>query len=281
MALSPNGENVLCGYADGTMRVWDVETGIVFIKWVGDAGSVWSLCWSPDGKRLVSGSSDGTARVRDVKSGKTVVGPIKTGHESVLAIVCSPDDTKFATVGYDESAVKIWDSKTGKLLTTLTHDYSVRSLAWTSDGNKLLCSSLGLIRIFDTATWYQIAILEGHTNHVVALSLSQNDRLLASASDDKTARLWNLDTNLPVGPPLKHGSQVQCAALSADGKILVTGCEDKNVYLWDIETILKEADLKNLPPPDTKIASVDIISHTLSLIYVCCLNRRRLKVIQD
>jgi WD40 repeat protein len=81
MALSPNGENVLCGYADGTMRVWDVETGIVFIKWVGDAGSVWSLCWSPDGKRLVSGSSDGTARVRDIKSGKTVVGPIKTGEE--------------------------------------------------------------------------------------------------------------------------------------------------------------------------------------------------------
>ncbi|KIK36868.1 hypothetical protein CY34DRAFT_34569, partial [Suillus luteus UH-Slu-Lm8-n1] len=114
MALSPNGENVLSGCADGTMRVWDVEVGIITIKWVGDAGSVWSLCWSPDGKRLVSGFSDGAARVRDVKSGKTVVGPIKTGHESVLAIVCSPaDDTKFATVGYHESAVKIWDSKTG------------------------------------------------------------------------------------------------------------------------------------------------------------------------
>lgn len=133
--MSPNSENVLSGCADGTMRVWDVEAGIITIKWVGDAGSVWSLCWSPDGKRLVSGFSDGAARVRDVKSGKTVVGPIKTGHESVLAIVCSPaDDTKFATVGYHESAVKIWDSKTGELLTTLPHDYSVRSLAWTSDG---------------------------------------------------------------------------------------------------------------------------------------------------
>ncbi|KAG2030380.1 hypothetical protein BDR03DRAFT_974677 [Suillus americanus] len=93
------------------------------------------------------------------------------------------------------------------------------------------------------------------TNAVWAISLSQNERLLASASDDKTARLWNLDTNLPVGPPLQHGNKVHCAALSPDGKVLVTvGCQNKNAYTWDIHAILKKAGLEDLLQPLSDVA---------------------------
>ncbi|KAG2033213.1 hypothetical protein BDR03DRAFT_967968 [Suillus americanus] len=104
------------------------------------------------------------------------------------------------------------------------------------------------IRIFDTATWQQIAILEGHTGNVNAISLSQNNRLLSSISFDQTARLWNLDTNLPVGP-LQHEGNLGSAALSPDGKVLVTGCQNKNAYIWDVHAILKEYGLEGLLLP--------------------------------
>jgi len=103
-------------------------------------------------------------------------------------------------------------------------------------------------------TWQQIAILEGHTHIVQSLSLFQNERLLASASYDRTARLWNLDTNLPVGVPLQHQSFVHSSAISADGKLLVTGCADNNAYLWDIHTMLKDdghEDLLSIPNVNT------------------------------
>lgn len=256
IALSPTGGIVTNGITDGTVRLWDVETGKVIAKLTGHTTAVLSVCWSADRERVVSGSWDGTTRVWNINSEETIIGPIKTGHESVHVVMYSPDETKMATGGHNEHAVKIWDAKTGNLLDTLEHDQAVFSLAWVSNGKRLISASRGPIRIFDTTTWQQTAILEGHKKVVRAISLSRNDRLLASVSDDKTSRLWSLDTNLPVGPPLqhKHRTPVECAAFSADGELLVTGGEN-NVYVWDVLVVLKEAGLKDLllPIPDVSL----------------------------
>ena len=246
IALSPNSKTVASGSRDGKVRLWDVETKKVAAKWSGHIEAAGSLCWSVDGERVVSGSNDGTIRVWDVQSGNTVLGPINTGRLLVYAVIYSPDRTKIATGGYREHAFKIWDAETGNLLSIIGHDSTVLSLAWTSDQKKLIAGAYASISIFDTTTWQEIAILEGHTRYVNALSLFQNDHLLASVSFDETARLWNLDTNLPVGPPLQHQAAIQGGAISADGKLLVTCCGDKNAYVWDIHTTLKDAGLEEL-----------------------------------
>ncbi|KAG2337920.1 WD40 repeat-like protein [Suillus weaverae] len=295
ISLSPNGKTVSSGSDDGAVRLWDVETRKAIAKWTGHTDVVSTLCWSPDGERLVSGSNDGAVRVWDIETSKTVL-EINTGHKWVNAVVYSPNNTKIATGGYYENAVKIWDSKKGKLLATLKHgssyyDEIVWSLAWTSDGKKLISgSSIGSIRIFDTATWKQITVIRGHESHVLAITLSRNGRLLASASIDKTARLWNLDMNLPVGPlwTLQHKDWVQCVALSDDG-VLVTSCRNKNVYTWDVHVILKEVELEDLLSTGTNIVSVNT-SPTLSLrisavrhqkIDLKFSNRMHLKVTQE
>jgi len=246
IALSPNGKTIASGGGSGKVKLWDVKTKKVIARWIGHAEGTESLCWSVDDERVVSGSNDGTIRVWDIENGDTVLGPIKTGHQCVHAVIYSPDTTKIATGGSNENALKIWDAKAGNLLSTIEHVSTVWSLAWTSDQKKLITGSNASIRIFDTATWQQIAILEGHRSHVYSLSLFQNDCLLASGSWDNTARLWNLDTNLSVGPPIQHQDVVYSAAISADGKQLVTGSADKNAYEWDIHTTLKDAGLEDL-----------------------------------
>ncbi|KAG2101366.1 WD40-repeat-containing domain protein [Suillus discolor] len=249
MSLSPTGKTIASGSSNGTVRLWDVETGKVVVKWKGHASFVGPVCWSPNGGRVVSGSNDGTARVWDVKSGKPVKGlnPIETGHLSVYAVRYSPKASMIATGGCDESGIQIWDAKTGELLSTIELDQSVWSLTWTSDEKKFIAGVEDSIKIFDTTTWQQIAVLEGHTNVVYSLTLFPNDRLLASTSWDKTARLWNLETNLQIGPSLQHKTDVTCAAFSADGKLLSTaGWQDKNAHTWDIQDILKTAGLEDL-----------------------------------
>ncbi|KAG1837573.1 quinon protein alcohol dehydrogenase-like superfamily [Suillus subalutaceus] len=257
MALSPNGKISVSGSGgnDYDMRLWDVETRKVIANWTGHTDVVCALCWSAEGERVASGSWDGTARIWDDSGTNIMI--IETGHGWVNAVMYSPDSSKLATGGEYEFTIKIWDAKTGELLNTLKHNRRVFGLAWTSDGRKLISGSDGPIRIFDTATWQQIAVLRGHTDRVTAISLSQNNRLLASTSTDKTACLWNLDTNLPVGLPLQHERVLRSAALSPDGKVLVTGCENKIAYTWDVHAILKEASLEDLLPISANIAPKD------------------------
>jgi len=137
----------------------------------------------------------------------------------------------------------------------LKQDQQVWSLAWTSNGKRLISGTYE-IWIFDTTTWQQIAALEGHTDWVNAISLSQNERFLASAGYDKTARLWNLDTSLPVGPPLQHEKVLYSAAFSPDGKVLVTGCENTKAYIWDVHAILQKAGLEDLLQPVSNVNSM-------------------------
>jgi len=108
IALSPNGKTIASGSWDGKVRLWNVETEKVVAKWTGHTDIARPLCWSVDGERVVSGSFDGTIRVWDVESGDTVLGPIKTGHYHVHAVIYSPDTTKIATGGYKEHALQLF-----------------------------------------------------------------------------------------------------------------------------------------------------------------------------
>jgi WD40 repeat protein len=249
IALSPNGTAVASGGFDGKVRLWDVETGKVIGKWTAHSDAVASVCWSTGGKRVLSGSGDaernsGTARVWDIKSSKTIL-EIQTGSDNGSWVaIYSPDSLKIATVS--KTVANIWDAKTGKLLSRVPTPADLSSVVWMSDGKKLVGGSKNSIMIFDTSTLQKITTLKGHRSWVHVIALSRNERLLVSASYDYTAHLWNLDTNLPVGPPLEHERTVLCAAISADGKLLVTGCDDNNVYVWDLHAILDKAGLEDL-----------------------------------
>ncbi|OAX39897.1 WD40 repeat-like protein, partial [Rhizopogon vinicolor AM-OR11-026] len=118
------------------------------------------------------------------------------------------------------------------------HKSPVLSLASTSDQKKLISGSFdGSIRIFDTATWNQITILH-HENRdgVAALALFQDDRLLASISNDDI-RLWDLDTNFPVGPPTQDGDSVVISLCwSTDGEHVLTGYLEGMIRVWNIRS---------------------------------------------
>ena len=75
-----------------------------------------------------------------------------------------------------------------------------------------------------------------HAGKVTAVAFSPDGTKLATASEDNSARLWDVATGQPLGPPMEHDNEVKAVAFSPDGTKVVTASWDKTARLWDAAT---------------------------------------------
>ena len=81
-----------------------------------------------------------------------------------------------------------------------------------------------------------ITTLEGHTDDVISVTFSPDGKTLASGSDDRTVRLWDVNTGQVKTTLRDHTSGVTSVVYSPDGKTLASGSGDRTVKLWDVNT---------------------------------------------
>ena len=88
----------------------------------------------------------------------------------------------------------------------------------------------------------ETARLEGHTDGVYALAVLADGRL-ASGSDDKTIRLWDVASGAETARLEGHTSEIRSLAVVADGR-LASGSDDKTIRLWDVASGAETARLE-------------------------------------
>lgn len=94
------------------------------------------------------------------------------------------------------------------------------------------------MRLWDVATEQSLAVFEGHTDMVTAVSFNRDGMRLASASLDKTVQLWDVASAQRRGV-LTHPQPVHGVDFVTDGKRLVAVGDGGMVFVWDAETGMK------------------------------------------
>ena len=103
------------------------------------------------------------------------------------------------------------------------------------------------LRLWDTETGEELAVLRGHTVGVRTCAFSPDGTRIVSGSDDNTLRLWDVETGDEIAVLRGHTGGVLTCAFSPDGMRVVSGSNDGSLRLWDAVTAKAMAVFYHLP----------------------------------
>ena len=311
ISFSPDGKTIASGSGDRTTKLWNIDREELRILRAHN-NQVASISFSSDGKTIATASLDTTAKLWS-EDGRLLY--ILAGHNSdITGISFSPDNSIVAT-GSRDRTVKLW-SRDGQLLQTLEgHTSGVTSISFSPDGSTIASGS----RDKTVKLWHRRdgvcareetndetnearntsdrqnllpfcsrpTTLRGHEDEVTSVSFSPDGATIASASRDKTAKLWQqqdscneqisegnqqeidleleLDLEQNGEPDNKsvpfcfaaitlrgHSGGVNSVTFSSDGNTIATASKDRTTRLWNQEG----KELKTLQGHDAGVTSV-------------------------
>ena len=156
-----------------------------------------------------------------------------------IALPLSPSpwlhETYSVELSQEVRVVKGCPTEWGVCFRTVKLRYAGEAIACWKDTIAVVCLN-GDITALDGITGSQTAVLSGHTRMVKSLTFSSDGTLLVSGSNDKTVKLWDVQTGGVIKTFNGHTDWVVSVSISADCTMIVSGSEDKTIRLWDIQT---------------------------------------------
>jgi len=239
LAFSPDERLLASGSTDGSVKLWDVESGATL--WSGgQASTILCVAFASDGGLLASGGLDATVRLWDAKLGTLLEALPHPGPVSALA--WSPDGHLLAT-GDDAGTIRLWEIGPGRPATCVEslvgHSSWVWGLAFAPDESLLASASWdGSVKLWELGEAGSLRLrqtLVGHTQQVQPVAWSPDGGTLASGSWDHTIRLWDAKQGLARVVLQGHRAAVHGLAFTPDSRRLLSGSQDGTLRLWEVE----------------------------------------------
>jgi len=235
VAFAPDGQTLLMGIDDGTVKLWNVDSAKLQSTIKVHNGPVWATTISSSGKYFATGHGDGKVHVYDAAS-ETLLQSFNADG-AVRSLAFSPKGSSLA-IGTRSGKVSIWDAERAeKILDVAGHEGEVVSVAFSPDGT-ILGSASGdkTGRLWNVDNGRERARLEGHNGGVYSIAFSADSQTVATGGWDHAVRMWETSSGSPLGVLEGNESDVWSVAFSPSAPILAAAGEDRVVRLWNYET---------------------------------------------
>lgn len=190
LQFNKEGNQLISGGGDRTIRIWDVETGDLLLTLTGHASMLSDLALNMSKQLLASAAYDKCIKLWHSQTGELLNTWVSESKHMNVNTVCFNTDGSLLASGDGSSDLKIWDVATGKLQRTFS----------------------------------------GHTKAIISVKFRPNSMIVLSASKDKTLRFWDCQTGKCIYELSEFNSTVDNIAWEPDGTAFICSSDRNVYY---------------------------------------------------
>lgn len=270
VAFSPDGRCIVTGSSDLVARQVDIYKRRQVSCFVGHQREphryakdqeLSAVAFAPDGRRAASASSNGFVRIWETDKCKEL---LSLDHEYIVTDVVFLANDRIATACRD-GVIRIWNLAKGDKVLAISYpsQSSLQCIAYDLNTEVVAAGAadgtFGIWSIKDGHLLLHVRAHEGRwLNGVNDISFSSTGRLIATASSDRTARLFDMKTGRHLASFEGHASYVESVCFTPDDQWLVTGSWDRTVRIWNVNA---RSNVRHLLGHDGKIWSIQFSSN--------------------
>lgn len=237
IGYSRDGERLISGSLDKSVRVWEVTTGLQASVFTQHTQTIVGAAFFGDGENAISADSDGLINVWEIGARK-ILRAWEIGS-TTTSLAVHPTQP-IAAIGTASGAVSVWNIATGQRVHSRSIDYAVGGLAFSPDG-KLLAAfgERPTIGVWKTAELLassdtpSVMTLSGHSGAVTGVSFSPDSMRLVSCSRDQSVRMFDLVSGYELMNLGEAKGTENAILFCADGKHIVRS-RHHQLFTWTL-----------------------------------------------
>ena len=244
VTYTPDGHTIASAGPDGTMRLFNADTGAAINPHPQRVGDLRAIAVSPDGNVVFTGGAGGELQLLDPHSSQLRTAmQVFSDSTAVLAALAVGRGGDLLAAASDKGDIAIYDTKTLKpqgpnieIRDASGSKLSPFQIAFSPDGRTLAVAAADL-ELWDVDTRTLVhRIRLGTTSFgtwAMAVAFSPDGQRVVTGRQDGAVQLWDPGTGAQVGQTLiGHAGMVQGAAFSPDGRQIATTSVDGTLRLW-------------------------------------------------